>query len=123
MLALNGVQRNVPKSASGSAPLQKSRKRKTHKHKQVAGLSRDWAGGKILSAPLQKSRKRKTHKHKQVAGLSRDWAGGKIFFGSFLMGEKEHINRIPLKIPGQSCEIFVYVFCSLCVSFRTSVWK
>ena len=57
----------------------------------------------------------------KFAGLSRDWAGGKIlfmcFFGSFLMGEKKHINKIPPKIPGQPRENFVYVFCSLCVFF------
>ena len=51
----------------------------------------------------------------KFAGLSRDWAGAKIlfmcfFFGSFLMGEKKHINKIPPKIPGQSRENFVYVF-------------
>ena len=33
-----------------------------------------------------------------------------VFFGSFLMGEKKHINKIPPKIPGQSRENFVYVF-------------
>ena len=41
-------------------------------------------------------------------------------FGSFFMGEKTHINKVPPKIPGQSREIFVYVFFSLCVfSFRS----
>ena len=34
------------------------------------------------------------------------------------MGEK-HINKIAPKIPGQSCEHFIYVFCSLCVFFRS----
>ena len=33
------------------------------------------------------------------------------------MGEKKHINKIAPKIPGQSCENFIYVFCSLCVFF------
>ena len=33
-----------------------------------------------------------------------------FFFGSFLMGEKKHINKIPPKNPGQSRENFVYVF-------------
>ena len=28
------------------------------------------------------------------------------------MGEKKHINKIHQKIPGQSREMFVYVFCS-----------
>ena len=70
------------------------------------------------------SRKRKTHKNiNKFAGLSRDWAGGKIlfmcFFGSFLMGRKKQINKIPPKIPGQSRENMVYVFCSLCVFFRS----
>ena len=55
----------------------------------------------------------------KFAGLSRDWVGAKklfmCFFGSFLMGEKKHINKIPPKIPGQSREMFVYVFFSLCV--------
>ena len=38
-----------------------------------------------------------------------------VFFGSFLVGEKKHINKLPPKIPGQSREHFVYVFLSLCV--------
>ena len=62
-------------------------------------------------------------------GLSGDWVGAKILFfmcfffffffrGSFLMGEKKkHINKITPKIPGQSREIFVYVFFSSCVSY------
>ena len=33
------------------------------------------------------------------------------------MGEEKHINKIPPKIPGQSRENFVYVFCFLCVFF------
>ena len=57
----------------------------------------------------------------KFAGLSRDWVGAKklfmCFFGSFLMGEKKHINKIPQKIPGQSRENVVYVFLSLCVFF------
>ena len=59
-------------------------------------------------------RERKFQKHINInkfAGLSPDRA--KIclcvFFGSFLMGEKKHINKIPPKIPGQSPENFVYV--------------
>ena len=35
----------------------------------------------------------------KFAGLSRDWVGAKILFmcflGSFLMGEKKHINKVP----------------------------
>ena len=58
----------------------------------------------------------------KFAGLSRDWVGAKklfvcFFFGSFLMGEKKHISKIPPNIPGQSREISVYVFFSLCVFF------
>ena len=44
-----------------------------------------------------------------------------FFSGSFLMVEKKHINKIPPKIPGQSREFFVYVFCSLCVFFAPNV--
>ena len=55
----------------------------------------------------------------KFAGLSRDWVGAKnlfmCFFGSFLMGEKKHINKIQKKKAGQSREHFVYVFFSLCV--------
>ena len=65
----------------------------------------------------------------KFAGLSPDWVGAKklfmcfffFFFGSFLMGEEKHINKIPPKIPGQSHENFVYVFCSLCVFFRSLI--
>ena len=40
------------------------------------------------------------------------------FFGSFLMGEKKaHKQNPPQKIPGQSRESCIYVFCSLCVFF------
>ena len=38
------------------------------------------------------------------------------------MGEKKHINKIPPKIPGQSRENFVYVFCSLCVFSLPNIW-
>ena len=39
-----------------------------------------------------------------------------VCVGSFLMGEKKHINTIPPKVPGQSREKnLVYVFFSLCV--------
>ena len=44
-----------------------------------------------------------------------------FFFGSFLMGEKKHINKIPPKFPGQSRENFVYVFFSLCVFFAPNL--
>ena len=55
----------------------------------------------------------------KFAGLSRVWVGAKILFmcffsGSFLIGEKKHINKVPPKIPEKSREIFVYVFFSLC---------
>ena len=36
-----------------------------------------------------------------------------VSFGSFLMGEKTH-KQSPPKSPGQSREMFVYVFFSLC---------
>ena len=63
----------------------------------------------------------------KFAGLSRDWLGAKnlfmCFFGSFLMGEKKHINKIPPKIPGQSRENYVYVFFSFFFfSFPSSVF-
>ena len=42
-----------------------------------------------------------------------------IFFRVIPYGGEKHINKIPPKIPGQSRENVVYVFCSLCVSFRS----
>ena len=68
------------------------------------------------------SGKEKTHKHKQICGIvpGTGWVPKFclcVFFGSFLMGEKKHINKIPPKIPGQFRENFVYVFFSLCVFF------
>ena len=64
------------------------------------------------------SGKEKHIKINAFAGFSRDWVGGKILFmcfflgggGSFVVGEKKHINKIPPKIPGQSRENFVYGF-------------
>ena len=62
------------------------------------------------------SGKEKTHKHKQSCGIVPGLGGCQkvvyvcVFFFSFLVGEKKHINKIPPKIPGQSREIFVYVF-------------
>ena len=44
-----------------------------------------------------------------------------VFSGHSLWGEKKHINKSPQKIPGQSREIFVYVFFSLCVFFFRSL--
>ena len=44
-----------------------------------------------------------------------------VFFGSSLMGEKKHINKVPPKIPGQSCENFVYVFFFFMCFFRSLV--
>ena len=38
------------------------------------------------------------------------------------MGEKKHINKIPPKIPGQSRENFVYVFCSLYKFIPRPIW-
>ena len=50
----------------------------------------------------------------KLAGLSRDWVGAKILFmcflGHSLWGRKNHINKFPPKIPGQSREIFIYMF-------------
>ena len=67
-------------------------------------------------------RERKKHINiNKFAGLS--WTGWvpkfclRVFFGSFLMGEKKHINKITPKIPGQSRENSVYVFFCLCVFF------
>ena len=40
-----------------------------------------------------------------------------VFFSGHSLGGEKHINKIPPKIPGQSRENFVYVFCSLCVFF------
>ena len=75
-------------------------------------------GDRALVVVLYQGKKKHININK-FAGLSRDWVGAKnlfmCFFGSFLMGEKKHINKIPPKIPGQSRETFVYVFCSLCV--------
>ena len=39
------------------------------------------------------------------------------------MGENKHINKIPPKVPGQSREINVYVFFSLCVFFSLPKFK
>ena len=69
---------------------------------------------------IKSSGKEKTHKHKQICGIVPGLDGCQkvvyvFFFGSFLMGEKKHINKIPPKIPGQSRENFVYVSFSLCV--------
>ena len=76
----------------------------------------------VSKARVSSQGKEKTHKHKQICGIVPGLGGAKnlfmcFFFGSFLMGEKKHINKIPPKIPGQSRENFVYVFCSLCVFF------
>ena len=67
-------------------------------------------------------RERKTHKHKQICRIVPGLGGCRKFvyvfvFFSFLMVEKKHINKIPPKIPGQSRENIVYVFCCLCVFF------
>ena len=61
-------------------------------------------------------RERKKHMNiNSFAGLSRDWVGGKIFFMCFWVipyGGEKHINKIPTRIPGQSCENSVYEFFS-----------
>ena len=56
---------------------------------KLGGLSRDWAGGKILLV---------------------------CFGGSFLWARKTH-KQNPPKTPGQSRESFVYVFCCSFVVF------
>ena len=86
---------------------------------------------KIRLGILFMSGKEKTHKHKQIRGIVPGLGGCQkvfyvffffFFFGSFLMGERKHINKIPPKIPGQSRENFVYVF-FLYVFFRSLSWK
>ena len=63
---------------------------------------------------------RKKHINK-CAGLCRDWVGGKnlfcCFWGVIPYGGEKHINKIPLIIPGQSLEILVCMYFSLCVVF------
>ena len=59
------------------------KKRKHININKFAGLSRDWAGGRILFM---------------------------CFFRVTPYGDEKHINKIPPKIPGQSRENFVYVF-------------
>ena len=70
----------------------------------------------------QESGKEKKHEHKQLRDCPRTGWVPKfcfcVFFGSFLMGSKKHINKVPPKIPGQSREtfltcLFIYVFFSL----------
>ena len=62
------------------------------------------------------------------AGLSRDWVGANnlfmcvFFLGSFLMGEKKHINKIRPKIPGQSRENLVYEKAEYDQKIRRSRW-
>ena len=58
----------------------------------------------------------------KFAGLSRDWVGAKklfmCFFGSFLMGEKKHINKIPPKSRDNPVKIlFMCFFLYVCFSF------
>ena len=55
-----------------------------------------------ISARLSRlARERKTHKHKQICGIAPGLGGRQnflyvvFFFGSFLMGEKKHINKVP----------------------------
>ena len=61
---------------------------------------------------------KKTHKHKQICGIVPGLSGCQNFvYVFFLMGEKKH------KIPGQSREEFVYVFCSLCVFFAPQKFR
>ena len=51
----------------------------------------------------------------KFAELSQVWVGGEnclvFFVGSFPLGEKKHINKIPPKIPGQSyLGVFFFIF-------------
>ena len=78
--------------------------RKTHKHKQIAGLSQDWVGAKIMFMCFFRV----------------------IPYG----GEKTHKQSPPPKIPGQSREVLVYVSFVLSVFFllplnknSADVWK
>ena len=57
----------------------------------------------------------------KFAGLSRDWVGAKnlfmCFFGSFLMGEKKHINKIPPKSRDNPVKFCLRVFFFMCFFF------
>ena len=57
---------------------------------------------------------KEAHQHKQMCGIVLGLGGWKnfvyVFYGSFLMGEKKPINKIPPKISGQSRELFVFFF-------------
>ena len=86
----------------------------------------DWLGTGTTAVPcvnycVSSSGKREHINMNKFAGLSRDCVGAKILFmcffrGSFLWREK-HINKVSPQMPGQSREMFVYVFLSLCAFF------
>ena len=84
-------------------------------------------GAWSLHICLHLLRERKKHINiNKFAGLSRDWVGAKKLFMCFFRvipygGEKTHKQNSP-KIPGQSRENFVYVFCSLCVFFSFPIY-
>ena len=68
----------------------------------------------------------KTHKYKQICGIVPGLGGCQnfvsvLFFRVIPYGGEKHINKVPPKIPGQSRENVVYVFCSLCVFFKVYV--
>ena len=70
----------------------------------------------MVGQPVFLQGKKQTHKHKRICRIVPGLGGCQkcvcvfFFFGSFLMGDKKHINKIPPKMPGQSRENVVYVF-------------
>ena len=65
------------------------------------------------------SGKEKTHKHKQICGIVPGVGANFlfIFFGSFLMGEKKHKNKIPPPNPGTTPVKILFAYFFLCVFF------
>ena len=87
----------------------------------VTGQARSKHQSSLPQLALPQGKKKHMNINK-FAGLSRDWVGAKnlfmcLFSGHSLWGKNTHTNKVPQKIPGQSREIFVYVFFSLCVFF------
>ena len=77
-----------------------------------------WRSGPRTVATLVQGKKEHININ-TFGGMPRDWAGGKSLFMCFCRvvpygGEKTH-KQNPQKIPGQSREMFVYVFICLCV--------
>ena len=65
------------------------------------------------------SGKEKAHKHKQICGIVPGLGGCQkfvyVFFGSFLMGEKKHISKIPTQSRDNPVKFLFTCFFSLCV--------